>query len=101
MAVSVQGALRALFQLTPANTVHACMQAKLLYLCPILCIPRTVDHHAPLSIGLSRQEYWSGLPYHPPGDLPNPKIEPLSLMSPALENGFFTTSATEKPQTLG
>ena len=80
--------------------MHACVHAKLLYLCPILRIPRTVDHHASLPIGLSRQEYWSGLPDHPPGDLPNPKMEPLSVMSPAFANGFFTTSATEKPQTL-
>ena len=42
----------------------------------------------------SKQEYWSGLPCPPPGDLPNPGIEPVSLMSPALAGGFFTTSAT-------
>ena len=44
--------------------------------------------------GLSRQEYWSGLPFSPPGDLLNPGIKPVSLMSPALACGFFTTSAT-------
>ena len=49
---------------------------------------------APLSMGFSGQEYWSGLLCPPPGDLPNPGIEPLSLMSPALAGGFFTTSAT-------
>ena len=49
---------------------------------------------APLSMGFSRQEYWSGLPCPPPGDLPDPEIEPVSLMSPALAGGFFTTSAT-------
>ena len=42
----------------------------------------------------SRQEYWSGLPCPPPGDLPNPGIEPLSLMSAALPGEFFTTNAT-------
>ena len=42
----------------------------------------------------SRQEYWSGLPCTPPGDLPDPVIEPASLVSPALAGGFFTTSAT-------
>ena len=41
----------------------------------------------------SRQEYWSGLSFPPPGDLPNPGIEPLSLVSPALVGGFFTTHA--------
>jgi len=39
----------------------------------------------------SRQEYWSGLPFPPPGDLPNPGIKPSSLVSPALADGFFTT----------
>ena len=43
---------------------------------------------------LSRQEYWSRLPFLSPGDLPNPGIEPISLMSPALAGGFFTSRAT-------
>ena len=54
----------------------------------------TVAHQAPLSMGFSRQEYWSGLPCLPPGSLPDLGIEPVSLMSPALAGGFFTTSAT-------
>ena len=45
----------------------------------------TVAHQAPLSVGLSRQEYWSGLPYPPPGDLPDPGINPTSPESPALQ----------------
>ena len=45
-------------------------------------------------MGFSRQEYWSGLPCHLPGDLPNPGIKPTGLKSPALTGGFFTTSAT-------
>ena len=49
---------------------------------------------APLFVGFSRQEYWSGQPCPPPGDLPDPGIEPVSLTSPALAGGFFTTSAT-------
>ena len=54
---------------------------------------------APLSMGFSRQEYWSGLPQSLPGDLPEPGIEPVSPMSPALAGRFFTTSATwEAPQ---
>jgi len=48
----------------------------------------------------SRQEYWSGLPCRPPGDLPNPGTEPVSFMSPALAGGFFTTSATWEPLSL-
>ena len=45
-------------------------------------------------MGFSRQEYWSGLPCLPPGDLPHPGIKATSLMSPALAGGFFTTSNT-------
>ena len=54
----------------------------------------TAAHRAPLSMGFSRLEYWSGLPCPPPRDLPDPGIKPTSLMSPALVGGFFTTSAT-------
>ena len=57
----------------------------------------TVARQAPLSMEFSRQEYWSGLPLPPPGDLPQPGTEPLSLAPHALTVGFFTTSATEKP----
>jgi len=46
--------------------------------CPTLRIPQTVAHQAPLSLGFSRQEYWSGLPFPSPGDLPHPGIEPGS-----------------------
>ena len=59
--------------------------------------PWTVDHRAPLAMGFSRQEYWSGLPCPPAGDLPNPGMEPPSLMSPVLAGGFFTISATWSP----
>ena len=54
----------------------------------------TVAGQAPLSVGFSRQEHWSGLPFPPPGDLPDPGIRPASLKSLALEGGFFTPSAT-------
>ena len=53
-------------------------------------------HQAPLSIGFPRQEYWNGLPSLPPGDLPNPVIKYMSLVYPALADGFFTTSSTWK-----
>ena len=65
--------------------------AKLLQLCPTLCDP--MDHSLPLSVGFSRQEYWSGLPFPSPADLPDPGIKPTSLMSPALAGRFFTTGA--------
>ena len=55
---------------------------------------KNMAHQAPLSMGFSRQEYWSELPCSPPGHLPNPGIEPTSVISPALAGGFFTTSTT-------
>ena len=57
----------------------------------LLATPGTVARQAPLSMGFSRQEYWSGLPCPSPGDLPDPGTEPMSLVSPALAGGFFTT----------
>ena len=59
----------------------------------------TVAHQAPLSMGFSRQEYWSGLPCPPPGDHPDPGIKPVSLISPALASGFFTMSVNREAQT--
>ena len=56
----------------------------------------TVAHQAPLSMGFSRQEYWSGLPRPPPGDLPNPGVEPKSPVSPALAGRFFIHWATRE-----
>ena len=50
----------------------------------------TVAHQVPLSMGFSRQEYWSGLPIPPPGDLLDPGIKPESLISPALAGRFFS-----------
>ena len=56
--------------------------------------PWSVAYQGPLSMGFSRQEYWSGLPCPPPGDLLNPGIELASFKSPAFAGGFFTISAT-------
>ena len=63
--------------------LRACARAKLLL--STLCDPKTVAHQAPLSMGFSRQEYWSGLPFPSSGDLPDPGIEPTS---PALQADF-------------
>ena len=52
------------------------------------------SHQAALSTGFSRQEYWNGLSCPPPGDLPDPGIEPASFAYPVLAGGFFTTGAT-------
>ena len=62
----------------------------------LFATPRTVAYQAPLSMGFSRQEYWSVLPFPPPGYLPNPRIKPAS---PALADGFFATEPSGKPQT--
>ena len=59
--------------------------------------PWTVAHQAPLSMGFSRQESWSGLPCPPAEDLPDSGTELTSLMSPALTGGFLTTVPPEKP----
>ena len=56
--------------------------------------PWTVAPQAPLSMGFSKQEYWSGLPFPSPGDLPDPGIELASLMSPVLAGRLFITSIT-------
>ena len=73
----------------------ACMPTKSLQLCPTFATPWTVALQAPLSMGILQARMdWSGLPWSLPGDLPNPGIEPMSLMSPASAGRFFTTSST-------
>ena len=59
--------------------------------CQILCDPMSVTHQAPLSMEFSRQEYWSGLPFPPSGDLPHPGLELETPVSPAIVGRFFTT----------
>ena len=80
----------AVLQAQTLVNVNACALS-LIRLC---AAPWTVARQAPLSMGFSRQGYWSGLPCPPPGDLPHPGIEPVSLASHALAHGFFTTSIT-------
>ena len=57
-----------------------------------------IARQAPLPMGFSRQEHSSGLPCPSPGDLPDPGIKPISLMSPALADEFFTTRANWEAQ---
>ena len=69
----------------PGKSLHSFLSvraAKLLQSCLTFCDPMTVTHQIPLSMGFSRQEYWSGLPCPSPGDLPGQGIEPRS---PALQ----------------
>ena len=56
-----------------------------------------VARQAPLSMGFSRQEYWSGLPFSTSGDLPDPGIELAFFECPALTGGFFTSVSPGKP----
>ena len=70
------------------------MPAKSLQSCLTLFDPKEYSLPASSVHRFSRQEYWSGLPCPPPGDLPNLGIEPMPLMSPALAGGLFTTSTT-------
>ena len=74
-----------------------CVCVRSLQLC-LFATLWTVACQAPLSMGFSRQEYWSGLPGSPPGDLPDPEIEPESPMSPALAGRFFTNLPPGKPR---
>ena len=63
----------------------------------LFAMPWAVAHQAPLSLRLSQQEYWSGLPFLAPGDLLEPGIESASPEAPALAGGFFTTESPGKP----
>ena len=73
---------------------NVCYHAQWLSPAELSAMPWTVACQTPLSLGFPKLEYWSGLPFPPPGDLPNPEIEPASLMSPALAGEFFPASAT-------
>ena len=59
--------------------------------CACFATPWIVAHQPPLSTEFSRQEYWTGLPFPTPGDLPDPGTEPASLAPPALAGRFFST----------
>ena len=83
------------------NLKHACLVAQSYLTDPShVCNPMDcIVCQTSLSIGFSRQEYWRGLPFPTPGDLP-PKIKPVSLVSPALAGGFFTTAPPGSPLIL-
>ena len=73
--------------------MHACVLSHV----RLFVTPWTVAWQAPLSIGFSRQAYWSGLPFPPPGDLPDPGIKPTSLIYPSWAGIFLTTASPRKP----
>ena len=70
------------------------MCAKLIQLCPALCDPRGYSPPGSSVHGILQATYWSGLPCPPPGDLPNPGIEPTSVTYTALAGRFFITGST-------
>ena len=76
------------------DTEDMCLHAKSFSCVQLSATPWTVAHQAPLSMGFSKQEYWSGLPCPLPADLHYPGIEPASHISPALAGRSFTTSTT-------
>ena len=88
------GCLKILHKLDYHCSCYCCLVAKS---CPTLCDPVDYSLPAPLSVGFSRQEYWSGLPFPSPGDLPNLGIE---SRSPIFADGFFTTEPPEKPAVI-
>jgi len=97
----------------PGSSVHGIFQARVLesgaiafssmyakspqYCLTLFVTPWTIACQAPLSIGFPRQEYWSGLPCPPPRNLPDPGMEPVSLMSPALQAGSLPLVPCGKP----
>ena len=81
------------------HTIHICIlcidsAVKLLSCVQIFATPWTVAYQASPSMGFSQQEYWSGLPFPSPGDLPNPRVEPRS---PALQADALTSESPGKP----
>ena len=80
---------------------YLCVCAPSLSHVQLFVTPWTVDHHAPLSTGFSKQEYWSDLPFTSPGDLSHPWIEPMSLESPALAGRLFSRCATWEVSSWG
>ena len=79
--------------------VCVCVYTQVLSHVQLFVTPWAVDCKAPLPMEFSRQEYWSRLPFPSLGDLPDPKIQPVSLVSPGLAGRFFTSVPHGKPLT--
>ena len=76
-----------------ADTSSQCVHAQWLRSVRCFAAPWTTSRQAPLTVGFSRQGYWSTVPFPPPGDLSDPGVEPAFLLSPALAGGFSTPSS--------
>ena len=84
--------------LNPSKS-YVCVRAQLLQLCPTPT-QQTISHWAPLFVGFSRQEYWSGLPCPPLGDLPDLGIKSTSACVSCIVGGIFTHGTTQEDQNL-
>ena len=76
--------------------MHVCLHAQPLSRVRLFATPEAVARQAPLSLGPPRQEYWRGLPFSTPGDLPDPGIKLTSSVAPALSGRYFTIEPPEK-----
>ena len=83
------------------SRLGACMHVQLLSCIELFATPCTVAHQAPLSTEFPRQEYWSGLSFPPPGDLPDSGIEPVPLESPTLQVNSLPLGHLGSPPDLG
>ena len=83
------------YQKLDINKIQSESESEVAQSCPTVCDPWTVAHQAPPSMGFSRQEYWCGLPFPSPGDLPNPGIKPRS---PTLQADTLTSAPPGKPK---
>ena len=95
---TVHGVLQA--RMLECVCVRARVHAWLLSLVRLFVTPWTEAHQASLSMGFSGQEHWSGLPYPPPGDLPDPGIKPTSPMTLALQVDSLLTEPSGKPRRI-
>ena len=77
--------------------MNARVRAQSLSSVQLFATPWTVAHQAPLSMEFSRQEYWSELPFPPPGDLPDPGIKPMSLVPPTLTDSLLLSHQGSPP----
>ena len=81
-----------------SRSTMCCVRVQSLSRAQLFATPWIIALQAPLSMEFSRQDYWSGLPFPSPGDLPDPGIEPASPVPPSLVGRFFTTAPPGKPK---
>ena len=95
VALFTTGKKKEIYMASRRETIQYKILGAMCLVC-LFVIPWPVGRQASLSMGFFRQEHWSGLPFPPPGDLPDPGIELASPTSSALASGFFTTEPPGK-----